>query len=152
MPQSVKRYCPGQSVGAIIRNKKGDFLCLFRLKKPIGLALPAGHIEKGETPEQAIKREVLEETGLMVDKADLIWRGFIENECSLKDENGFYYNAHQWWIYDISEWRGQPRLQEPGKHKFVKFMPLNKRMMKKLKGQPVFDPAWLNILKTLNIF
>lgn len=149
MSQPIKKYCPGKSVGAIIKNNKGEFLCISRLKKPIGLALPAGHMEKGEAPEQAIKREVLEETGLMVDKVNLLWHGFIDNECSRKDEDGFYYNCHEWWIFEITDWRGAPQNKEPEKHKFVEFMPLQE---KKYQDQPVFDPAWLTILKTLKIF
>lgn len=150
MSLGIKRYCPGRSVGAIIKNKTGEFLCLYRLKRPVGLALLAGHIDKGETPEQAIKREVLEEADLMVDKANLMWSGSIENECSRKDDDGFYYNCHEWWIYYIVEWRGEPKDMEPEKHKFIKFMTLQE--MNKYKDQPVFDPAWIHILKALRIF
>ncbi|HEX6880702.1 MAG TPA: NUDIX domain-containing protein [Terriglobales bacterium] len=37
-------------------------------EKPRVLALPKGAIDKGEKPEQAAEREVLEETGLEVDR------------------------------------------------------------------------------------
>lgn len=37
-------------------------------KKGVAVSFPAGYIEKGETPEEAAKRELLEETGYMSDK------------------------------------------------------------------------------------
>ena len=38
----------------------------------IVLSQPGGHIESGEAPEQAVVREVLEETGCTVACADMI--------------------------------------------------------------------------------
>lgn len=37
--------------------------------------LPGGHVEPGEEPLAAAHRELLEETGLTVDRLDLWWRG-----------------------------------------------------------------------------
>lgn len=49
--------------GLVIRRFHGrPWLAAVRV--PNGLALPKGHIEPGETPEQAALREVREETGL----------------------------------------------------------------------------------------
>ena len=35
--------------------------------------LPGGGVERGETPEQAVRREVLEETGLVAKDVDYLW-------------------------------------------------------------------------------
>ena len=36
------------------------------------LELPSGHVEKGETPEEAARKELLEETGYVADKFELL--------------------------------------------------------------------------------
>lgn len=53
------------SVAAVITNKDGKIL-LQEKAAGEGWSLPAGGIEPGESPEQAIIREVMEETGLHV--------------------------------------------------------------------------------------
>ncbi|MDR4984433.1 NUDIX hydrolase [Bacillus cereus] len=52
------------SVAAVIKNKQGDIL--FQYPGGEYWSLPAGAIELGETPGEAIVREVWEETGLKV--------------------------------------------------------------------------------------
>ncbi|MDD5162694.1 MAG: NUDIX domain-containing protein [Candidatus ainarchaeum sp.] len=57
---------PEPGVGALIFNQKGKIF-LMKSYKCKGLwILPSGHIELGETIEQAVKREVKEETTLEV--------------------------------------------------------------------------------------
>jgi 8-oxo-dGTP diphosphatase len=55
-------------VGAVIRDPAGRLLLIRRGHEPgAGLwSLPGGRIEPGETHQQAVAREVLEETGLKV--------------------------------------------------------------------------------------
>jgi len=57
-----------QCVGAVIRDEAGRLLLILRGHEPgIGLwSIPGGRLEPGETDEQAVVREVLEETGLAV--------------------------------------------------------------------------------------
>jgi 8-oxo-dGTP pyrophosphatase MutT (NUDIX family) len=58
----MSRWHPSVTVAAIIE-RAGRYL-LVEEKTPEGLKLnnPAGHLERGETPEQAVRREALEET------------------------------------------------------------------------------------------
>jgi 8-oxo-dGTP diphosphatase len=55
-------------VGAIVRDDAGRLLLIQRGHDPdAGLwSLPGGRIEPGETDQQAVAREILEETGLRV--------------------------------------------------------------------------------------
>jgi ADP-ribose pyrophosphatase YjhB (NUDIX family) len=63
-------------VGAIIRDGAGRVLLVRRANEPgRGLwSLPGGRVEPGEAEPDAIAREVLEETGLIVDVGQLVGR------------------------------------------------------------------------------
>jgi 8-oxo-dGTP diphosphatase len=55
-------------VGAVVHDTSGRLLLVRRGRDPHRgrWSLPGGRIEPGETPEQAVEREVGEETGLVV--------------------------------------------------------------------------------------
>jgi len=81
------------SVGALIE-QKGKVLLIDRVHIPLGFAGPAGHVDEGETPEQALKREVKEETGLEVTTMKQLFEEEINwNACGHGGE------AHYWYVY-----------------------------------------------------
>jgi 8-oxo-dGTP diphosphatase len=63
-------------VGAVIKDEAGRLLLIRRGHEPsAGLwSLPGGRIEPGESDQQAVAREVLEETGLRVECGRLLGR------------------------------------------------------------------------------
>jgi 8-oxo-dGTP diphosphatase len=63
-------------VGAVITDQSGRLLLIRRRNEPgAGLwSLPGGRVEPGETDEQAVIREVREETGLQVQVGRLLGR------------------------------------------------------------------------------
>jgi acetyl-CoA carboxylase carboxyl transferase subunit beta len=73
---------PRLAVGAVVLREDGAVLLVRRARPPaIGSwTLPGGKVEDGETPEQAIVREVLEETGLRVVVGPIIETLVLERE------------------------------------------------------------------------
>lgn len=91
-----------QSAGALIV-QDGQILLMDRKKPPFGLAGPAGHVDTGETPDQAVVRELEEETGLTVTNKHLLIEEFVSwNTCSYGIE------GHHWFLY-YCEVAGEPR-------------------------------------------
>lgn len=59
-------------VGAVIRNSKGEVLAFERRDKPECWQLPQGGMESGESPTDAVFREIYEETKIERDKLQRI--------------------------------------------------------------------------------
>ena len=128
----------GTSVGAVVE-REGSLLMLHRKVFPQGLALPAGHINPGETPEEALMREVKEESGITVTKCQLVLGRFFPNPCAKG------HTAHRWWVYRVTGWEGEPSVCEPEKHAFVKFMTKEEILAYLASGGDV-DPAWKDFI------
>lgn len=69
-----RRDRPIVGVGAVIFNGDGEVLLVRRGKPPLHQewSIPGGKVELGETLEEAVKREVREETGLTIRLLGLI--------------------------------------------------------------------------------
>ena len=63
---------PLATVGALIEDPQGRILLIRTSKWRGRLGLPGGKIERGETQEQALRRELHEETGLEVRPLQLV--------------------------------------------------------------------------------
>ena len=101
----------GVGLGAIITNNSGEILLMKRGPKcynEVGAwALVGGMLDFGETLHQGIIREVLEETGLVVEVVEQ----FPAHDHILPDE-------HQHWVGNIFVTRlisGTPKIMEPEK-------------------------------------
>ena len=69
------------AVGAMIFNEKGQLLlCEHTYRRLYPWGLPGGDLKYGEDPAEGIKREVKEETGLMVGKTRLM---LVENSFEI---------------------------------------------------------------------
>lgn len=91
------------------RERDGHVLLLRRAGSGYAdglFGLPAGHVDLGETPEQAAVREVREEIGLELDPAELI-TGVTFFRLSLEPRVDFFYL--------VRHWTGTPRICEPEK-------------------------------------
>lgn len=63
---------PEATVGALVVNQKDEVLIVRSIKWNNKFTVPGGHIELGERAEDAISREVKEETGLDVEPIKLL--------------------------------------------------------------------------------
>jgi 8-oxo-dGTP diphosphatase len=89
--------------------KDGKFLMGYRIGSHGSgtWSTPGGHMEFGENFEETAKREVLEETGLIVDNVRF---GAVTNDV-FTDENKHYVT-----VWMLSNWvSGEPTLNEPDK-------------------------------------
>src|SRR5213594_3932683 len=69
---SQQQVYPEPTVGALIVNPEGKILLAKSHKWFDKYTLPGGHIEVGETMEEAVKREVKEEVGLDVEVVEFL--------------------------------------------------------------------------------
>lgn len=82
------------AVTALIRDPNtGLFLGVSRKDDPTAFGLPGGKVDPGETPEEAVVRELIEETGLIADPAT-VKQVFIRDAEPGPDGKGFYCAAY----------------------------------------------------------
>lgn len=94
-------------VCALFWHPSGDktVLSVSRRNQPENIGLVGGKVDPGETPEQAIVREIREETGVTVDPADLeVIYDRADNPVSRSYARCFL----------VRKWTGHPRAMEDG--------------------------------------
>jgi nucleoside triphosphatase len=82
---------PEATVGALVVNERGEVLIVRSKKWYDKCTVPGGHIELGERAEDAIKREVKEETGLDAEPVKLL---VVQQAIYAKD-----YRKHEHYIF-----------------------------------------------------
>ncbi len=84
---------PEPVVGALIFNKEGKIFLLESHKWKGKYVIPGGHIELGESIEQALKREIKEETGLEIyDIKFICVKEFIFDKAFWKRKHFIFLN------------------------------------------------------------
>lgn len=93
----------------LLQNEKGEVLFLQRsstsIHWPLEWQFPEGKIEAGESAEEAVRREIKEETGLNVHKRTFLGKRIVR--MTWKDEDVL---AHR--DVFLVEWSGTPVLSE----------------------------------------
>ncbi len=100
----------GVGCGAFILNDKGELLLQLRNKAPEKeyWSIPGGRVELFETFENAVKREVKEETGVEIEVIRLL--GICDH--IIKNEEKHWVSPS--YLCKITE--GEPKIMEPTKH------------------------------------
>ena len=97
----LKKKLPvAQAAGGLVYNNKREILFIYRNSK---WDLPKGGLEKGETFEEAAKREVEEETGVK----DLEIRGFIAKTYHVFKRNDQFKLKITYWYEMYTEYKGE---------------------------------------------
>ena len=78
---------PEPTAGALIQDPEGRVLLLKSHKFNGQYTIPGGHIELGETAEEALRREIREETGLEIHDVEfLLYQDFVYDDAFWKEK------------------------------------------------------------------
>ncbi len=78
----VERNNKQEVVAVVATTAQNEMLIIEQFRKPVGqkvLEIPAGLIDAGETPEAAVRRELMEETGFSAAFVNPIDSGFVSS-------------------------------------------------------------------------
>jgi nucleoside triphosphatase len=92
MMMSIQKF-PEPTVGILIFNDMGELLLMQSHKWPDRFVVPGGHVELGESVEQTVIREALEEIGLHVhDLHFLCWQEFVYDPAFWKKRHFIFFD------------------------------------------------------------
>jgi len=91
----MKQQFPEPTCGALIFNSKGEMLLVKSHKWKNKYVMPGGHVELGETIEDALKREIMEETGMRIyDIEYLMHQEFIYGKEFYKKKHFIFFDFY----------------------------------------------------------
>ena len=101
---------PGVGVGVIIQNNKGQILIGKRKGSHSPYySIPGGHLENGETFEEAAIKEIFEETNLKIKNPEFIC--VTNNLRTFREEKKHYVSITMY----TNEFEGECKVMEPQK-------------------------------------
>lgn len=83
-----------ESAGVFVRDRRRRFLFFRRLAFPFSMTVPAGHVERGETPDRAAARELSEEVGMPSENLRHIASDHLRGDVCRRGSD-----AHLWHAY-----------------------------------------------------
>ncbi|MEK7542805.1 MAG: NUDIX hydrolase [Patescibacteria group bacterium] len=86
--------CDHTSVGILVW-KEGELLLIERMRKPIGFAPPAGHVDSNPSFEEAAHSELWEEVELIATGLRFLAEGRKENPCRRWDGTWHYWKIYE---------------------------------------------------------
>jgi len=117
-------------VAVIALDEHGDLLLVRQFREGVGgmtLELPSGHVEAGDTPEESARKELVEETGYVADRFELL--------TALSPSTS--RSTNRLWCFFAKDVRPQPGVAiEPGMEPV-----LYKKGLKALLQEPEFCSA-----------
>jgi 8-oxo-dGTP pyrophosphatase MutT (NUDIX family) len=109
---------PAKAAGTVVHDAALGVLLLWRhrfITDTWGWEIPAGRIDPGETPEEAARRETLEETG---------WEpGTTRPLVTFHPSNGLSDQKFNLFIADSATYVGEP--SDPGESERIEWVPLD---------------------------
>lgn len=96
-------------IGTVIINNQQKVAFFERKKEPAGIwQFQQGGIDVGETPEDTLWRELLEEVGLTKNEVDVIgklpeWYTYVDLDAATDASIVRYGQAHQWFFLKLRE-------------------------------------------------
>jgi len=127
------------TVGALLKNEKtGKYLLMKKRTYPVVIDVIAGHVRANEKPEDTLVREVLEETGLTINKQKLLWEGLIENNLCRHGA------PHHYWNMYLGTFNGTPRAHIQEVNYFKEYT------WEELLNEKMLNPSYAELFAGLN--
>jgi ADP-ribose pyrophosphatase YjhB (NUDIX family) len=134
------------SVGALIE-RSGKYLLIDRKNVPLGFACLAGHVDEGETAEQTLLREVEEESGLKVEKYELVAEEMVDQGGLGWGKCVMGVGLHYYYLYRCRV-SGKPELDT---HEAKSIGWFSVAEIKRLVAEKKMEPVWKYWLEKLGI-